>query len=161
MTKSKFQDTRESIYSFISEFLVVCPRCQGLASINKIDAQNSDYLAPRRLVCGKCGLTKDWAEKSLLLGNRCDPPVDSCFGLPLFLAAPCGGHTLWAYNLKHLNLIEEYVNADLRQHIKHEIYGWNNGSLVNRLPQWMIAAKNRDNVLKTVARLKDCLQKAT
>ncbi len=161
MDKKRFQDTGESIYSFIDEFLVICPRCQQLAIIKKLTPESTDLFEPRRLSCCHCGLSKHWAKKSFCLATHSEPPIDGFFGLPLFLATPCCGHTLWAYNLRHLSLIQEYVSAELRQHAKDNQYGWNNSGLINRLPQWMTAARNRENILKTINDLKIHLQKAT
>lgn len=73
--------------------------------------------------------------------------------LPLWLQMPCNGHTLWAYNLKHLSFIEAYVTATDRRRSKDE-YGWSNRSLASRLPQWIRSSKNRDAILKAIQSLK-------
>jgi hypothetical protein len=80
---------------------------------------------------------------------------DGYFGLQLWLQAPCCGHVLWAYNRRHLSLIEQYVAALLREHHRRPDFGWHNNSLVNRLPEWMIVAKHRQAVLHAIRKLKD------
>lgn len=145
---------RDTLYSLMHEFLVVCPQCQSCALIFKLDPTIPDIFAPRRLSCGKCGYTKDWAERFMSHSGRGVRPVDSCFGLPLWLTASGCGHVLWAFNMRHLQLIEQYVAADLRQSFQHHDYGWFNKSLFNRLPKWVELAKNRTAVLKTIDKLK-------
>lgn len=97
---------------------------------------------------------KEWAGDNLGFDWYADPMRDSYFEFPLWLQAPCCGHNLWAYNLRHLNLIEAYIGAGLREQEKDPQWGWSNGSLANRLPEWMIVAKHREAVLKAVAKLK-------
>ena len=158
MKKKTYKSTGESIESFLDKILVICPRCELCAEITPANSQNSSIFAPRQLVCVHCGISKEWSGNAIRIGNYSDPPVDSYFDLPLFLAEPCCGHTLWAYNLRQLNVIEDYVSAALRQHEKSEKYGWNNRSIVSRLPRWIISAKNRDMVLKAIAKLKTKIQ---
>jgi hypothetical protein len=74
--------------------------------------------------------------------------------MPLWLVTPCANDVLWAYNLRHLELIESYMAATLRERRQAATYGWPNSSLVSRLPKWVGAAKNRVQVLKAIARLK-------
>lgn len=140
----RFIDTRETIHDMMDEILVVCPRCSGMARISQ----------ERRVVCAACGFARDWSGRSASFDKDGDPMRDSYFGLPLWLQVPCCGHTLWAYNLRHLNRIEAYVRADLREQERDPERGWSNSSLANRLPEWMIVAKHREAVLKAVDRLK-------
>jgi hypothetical protein len=102
-----------------------------------------------RLVCGGCGLTKEGAGESYTLGSNYGPPTDPFMKLDLWLQAPCCGQTLWAYNPEHLDFIEGYVSADLRQGRGNS--GW---GLASKLPRWMILRKNRDEVLRGVGKLR-------
>lgn len=90
------------------------------------------------------------------LGNK-DNPVDSYFHFPLWLQARCGRHILWAYNLRHLEYIEAFVQASLRERGHREEHGWSNRSLFSRLPQWLKAAKNREKILQTIVLLKQSI----
>ncbi len=81
--------------------------------------------------------------------------MDACFGLPLWRAAPCCGHTLWAYNIEHLNLIENSVAARLRQRALPLRKTWYRKGLVSRLPAWMTSARNRATVQKAIAKLRE------
>ncbi|MEW9532434.1 hypothetical protein AB0B72_28180, partial [Microbispora sp. NPDC049125] len=42
---------------------------------------------------------------------------DPFFGLHLWLQTPCCGNVLWAYNIRHLDLLEGYIGADLRERV--------------------------------------------
>ena len=75
---------------------------------------------------------------------------DSFFGLPLWLTTECRGHTLWAYNTAHLDLLEAFVSAQLRE--RGPILG--SMSLVERLPALIKDAKNRDDVIRAIHRLR-------
>jgi len=158
MSKTRFVEggveNGETIYTMMDEFLVVCPHCNSCASIRKFDPTNRDWFAPRRLLCEHCSFTKDWAGRSLYHGWYNDPPFEPCFALPLWLSTRCCGHILWAYNLHHLKITEQYVSAELRENVRHPRYGWFNQSLFNRLPKWIKEAKNRDKVLKAITKLK-------
>ncbi|SRR5258708_6437019 len=76
-------------------------------------------------------------------------PSDWYFRLPLYLQTECAGRRLWAYNVEHLNALEAFVAAPLRE--ASPTHPW---SLVSRLPQWMILAENREAVLKGIKRLR-------
>jgi hypothetical protein len=119
---------------------VVCPRCEARAVVTKVHET-------RRVVCTGCGHTAQWSGESTEWGG----PVDPFFRLPLWLRADCRGHTLWAFNRAHLDLIEGYVAAELRErgHGEHRM------SLVSRLPRWIKSAKNRDDVLRTIRRIRE------
>jgi hypothetical protein len=79
--------------------------------------------------------------------------VDPYFGLPLWLQAGFRGHLLWAYNLRHLDLLEGYVAARLRE--RHELpLTTGSMTMITRLPVWIKAAKNRDEFLRTIGRMR-------
>jgi hypothetical protein len=139
--------------------LVVCPQCRRCATVVFGSATGG-----ARAVCSHCGYSN--ARPILRKGvyrrwgtwfvvhpeprDADDDPVDGAFDLPLWLQVSCCGRTLWAYNSAHLDLIEEYIRADLREpEIKDITY---------KLPGWMVQAKHRDEVLRAVARLRQRLQ---
>ncbi len=151
----RFRDDGQQIYRMLDEILVVCPRCESCAQITLLAPGSQDWFAPRRLVCMYCGYVKEWAQKSIRRGWWDKPVTDDFFGLPLWLQEPCEGHILWAYNVRHLNLIEAYVGAKLREHRRRPHLGWANRSLLHRLPRWVSSAKNRSTVLKAIQRLRE------
>jgi hypothetical protein len=60
----------------------------------------------------------------------------------------CAGNVLWALDEVHLDFLERYVSATLREQ------GRGNGSLASRLPRWIKAAENRGVVSAGLARLR-------
>ncbi len=147
----RFRDTQETLYDFSDEYLVVCPQCQGCAVVRPIAPPATDYRAPRRVTCKSCSYTKDWHGTTLAFGT----PIDSYFGLPLWLQTEVGDRTLWAYNDRHLQFIKAFVQATIRERREHPGQGWRNQSVISRLPEWIKLAKNRKRVLKAIALLED------
>jgi hypothetical protein len=77
-------------------------------------------------------------------------PDDPYFGTRLWLATDCRGHVLWAYNTEHVDLLEAYVSAQLRE--RGAIPG--SMSLVERLPAWIKDGRHRSEVLSGIRRLR-------
>lgn len=71
-------------------------------------------------------------------------------GLDLWLRAEVASHVLWAFDSEHIDRIEEYVGAALRERTPN----WN-GSLASRLPRWIKDRKNRDAILSACAQLRE------
>lgn len=145
----RFADVGTQIYSFDDEILVVCPQCKGRALVRRQDPTSQDHFAPRRVSCGNCGFARDCTERRSSMTWRI-PPVDGVFGLPLLLQAPCCGQILWAWNQRHLEFIEYFVRAKLRERQSHPVYGRFNSSLASRLPSWTKKGGNREEILKTI-----------
>ena len=151
--EDRFEDTGDNIYSFMDETLVVCPQCSGRALSRQVDMDsNASWFSPRRLTCSSCSFVKEWASREIT--RRWSRARDDYFDLPLWLQTPCCGETLWAYNDRHLEFLEEFVGARLRERVRDGEHGWSNGSLASRLPSWMKAAKNREHVLTGLSRLR-------
>jgi hypothetical protein len=89
--------------------------------------------------CGRSGIAVEFGG-----------PADPYFGTPLWLATDCRGHVLWAYNAEHLDLLEAYVSARLRE--RGSIPG--SMSLVERLPAWIKDGRHRSEVLSGLRRLR-------
>lgn len=53
----------------------------------------------------------------------------------------------WAYNGEHIEYLEHYIKATLRERNNS---GSSSGSLVSRLPQFVKVAKNREKLLKII-----------
>ena len=155
----RFRDLRDPIYQFMDEFLVVCPKCSQCGRVRWIDPSTTDSFAPRRFACHHCGTTKHWEERGISWGWR-ESARDNYFHLPLWLQVPCCGHVLWAFNARHLKFLRDYVGSALRERQRDPKYGWSNGSLASRLPRWMQLAKNRDGILRGIAKLEEKLKNA-
>jgi hypothetical protein len=77
----------------------------------------------------------------------------------MWLQTPCGGNVLWAFNEEHLSFLEVYITAKQRAKFAEEGQ-IRNQTMVSRLPFWMKSAKNRQQVLKGIVRLKNILEKS-
>lgn len=145
----RFSENGEMIYDFGNEFLVVCPKCNGMAKVVPVpvgsEKINSKLFAPRNLICLSCVYRNSWQGGEVGIGAS----VDWYFRLPLWLQISCCGKTLWAYNEKHLDFLANYVGAKLRERTPNT-----NKSLASRLPQWIKSAKNRDEILKAIEKLR-------
>lgn len=155
----RFRDYTTSLDAFEQEIWVQCPRCQ--------QAVLSRCLEPRltwRIACGHCGNVQTACRKASQRRDwpwwkgswwdahrRSEGAIDPLFGLPLWFQQPCCGHVLWAYNVAHLDFLEQYVGATLRE--RQGTKGNHHGIAV-RLPRWMKQAKHRAAILKTITELR-------
>lgn len=148
----KFADNGKLIYEFGDEFLVICPKCSRKAKVVRTEVAseklNNILFSPRQLICLSCVFQDSWKGKIIGIGTS----LDWYFRHPLWLQISCCGETLWAYNEKHLEFIENYVAAKIRVRTTNI-----NKSLASRLPKWIKSAKNRDEILKAIVKLKQKL----
>ena len=105
------------------------------------------------VACAGCGARTE--ERVQWVPLHAPEPREPHFGLDLWLQTPCRGHTLWAYNERHLAFLERYVGATLRKRRPHV-----NRSLASRLPRWMLLADRRDDVMECLGRLRAMLPTA-
>lgn len=137
---------------------VVCPQCGEKALVKKSNKADS----AARFSCLQCGYVKEWegnlgiqASGNLRLKNNAvhmGGSSDPYFGFSLWYQTPCCGDVLWAYNRRHLKFYETFIGDKLRERAQNE-HGWSNQSLQSRLPHWMLAGKNRDEILKKIRQL--------
>lgn len=172
MSENKFTDEGKQVFDFGNEFLVECPKCSLMAKIVLLDTdEDFNLYSARKLVCANCGFAKHWDRRNVIgysIQNKIsedrkifDIPgkpkkmltiggdFDWFFQEPLWLKINCCGETLWAYNEKHLDFIDDYVSAKLRERTPYK-----NRSLASRLPQWIKSAKNRDEILRAITKLR-------
>lgn len=113
--------------------LVVCPACTAQAVV-----------VSGRLVCTDCAHVRPY--------ERIWCWDDSRFVPDLWLRTSCAGHTLWALNTQHLDLLESYVTATLREDPPSTSV--RRMTVLAKLPAWLKSAKHRDEVLRAVRRLR-------
>ncbi|WP_241779738.1 hypothetical protein [Streptomyces natalensis] len=114
------------------------------------------HYRPRGLLCELCGTTRDWtAERrgNALVAATLGGSNDPFFELPLWLQAPCCNKLLWAYNGGHIDVLEAYIAARLRERV-----GFPTMSMLDRLPAWMKKAGNRTAILRALQRLRHQLE---
>ncbi|MET7749054.1 hypothetical protein [Micromonospora sp. NPDC005367] len=142
--------------------LVRCPRCAGQAWVlrdpDSADDSRHHFWLRRRLSCLECAFTDVWNAPRRPGDNaRTLPdfsgPNDPYFQLPLWLSVDCRGRVLWAYNAEHLDLLDAYVSARLRERGRD----MGGQTLVERLPAWMKDGRHRADVLDGIGRLRALL----
>ncbi|GER89896.1 hypothetical protein KDW_40580 [Dictyobacter vulcani] len=164
-----FTDSGQTLEDFVETIYVRCPQCQKCAQVKRLPADEEMILADnsgrhgsrrfqrsfssRKLSCLHCSYTRIWEGKIQHRGG----PYDWYFRLPLWLQSPCCGEILWAFNEEHIRFLESYVTAKLR--MKFYAQGQiRNGTMASRLPTWIKNAKNRNEVVKGITRLKALLE---
>ena len=127
--------------AWLDPVYVVCPRCARRGTVRA--GQTT------RLSCPHCALARTWSGNVLV---RPDDGRDLRFDVPLWLRTTCcGGHLLWATNEAHLDYLEAYIGARLRERPPPP------SGLSWYLPAWMKAARHRDDVLAACVRLRATL----
>ncbi|MBS1555894.1 MAG: hypothetical protein JSU09_13295 [Bacteroidetes bacterium] len=101
--------------------------------------------------CPHCGITRTYKPKNeqykigyKTIGKATDP----VFGLPLWFQSDIRGDLFWAYNRDHLNEIKSYVSSKLR-----ERQTTTHTTMVERLPNFIKEAKNRQTIIKAIEKL--------
>lgn len=165
MTELRFKDSYQTLtYDFIKDVLVICPKCEQKAivkasefSFGKMDENDV------RLVCSNCGHSKILSEKPSVIVYSSNEKIisgrhyfvgggiDPFFHLPLWLSENLSGNLFWAYNIEHIEFLENHIQAKLRERNGIE---YRNKSIGSRLPKWMTSKKNRELMLKTIEKLK-------
>jgi hypothetical protein len=135
---NRFRDNGESLYAFFDHHIIACPSCG-----KPVDLVSS------RIACWQCGYVKEFSTH----GTSRFRVLATNLRLENYLAISCCGHTLWAVNLEHLDFLEAYVGAALRERMPNK-----NKSIASRLPEWMKDYKNREQILKCIAKLRQKLK---
>lgn len=143
-------------YSFGTDVLVVCPRCSQRARVFPHPVEPPD-VAAWRVTCLNCGYAKDKPTVTRTFDNGRQQPVrDPVFRLPLWLQASCcGGKLLWAYNIGHLDVLEEFDSATIREKRCAECGHPHHQRMIHKLPAWMKSARNRDELLVVIGKLRE------
>ncbi|TCR20316.1 hypothetical protein [Streptomyces sp. BK205] len=140
----RFHDPGSTAYDFCRSALVRCPRCDRIAHFERTgrwrtSAPGEGAARPEsRVICRSCGLART---------------MNGCCRPPLWLRAGTRHGELWAYDLTHLDLIRRFVAASLRERDPWYEHG-RKMTLVARLPVWVKRARNRDEVLRTIDRMR-------
>lgn len=138
MANPRFRDNGEKIYDYLFKYdiLIECPHCKRCArGIRKTD-EAFGYI----LQCKRCSVLANpmvgtWGHGTFM-------------GLNLWLRTSCCGNILWAYSKQHLDFMDGYINATLRETIPNM-----NQSLASRLPNWIKSGKNREELKKGIDKL--------
>ena len=151
----RFRDDGRTIHDFVAQVQVRCPRCQQQALVRPISPPQPEspperpaWSTPRRLTCAGCALVRERSADTRTLGI----PLDPYFGLPLWFSTTFRGHALWAYNSEHLEVLDNFVRATLRERFDQgQIRPM---SMIEKLPGWFGSSANRTELLKAIAGLR-------
>ncbi len=153
MVSDRFVDPDLPLEAYLDEVLVDCPRCGACARIAPADGgtwpEHGDWRRDRRLTCAGCALVRSWPGADGVRTALTGTDVDPWFRLPLRLQAPACGHTVWAYNPRHLDLLQRFVAA---RHRTREATPTRIHSVASRLPEWFKLAGNRAALLRALTK---------
>lgn len=166
MEKRIKESYKNTLYDFVEDILVQCPACNQKAVVKTGNFKEFNYTIDEvALICSSCGYSKkindisqrreSKQKKGLIL--KFGDAIDPFFHCKLWLQMDFRENVFWAYNLKHLELIEAHVHATLRE--RNEV-NYNVRSIGARLPRWISSAKHRDEILKLIQKLKYNCQNA-
>jgi NAD-dependent SIR2 family protein deacetylase len=143
----------ESSEDIIRYKMIVKRNCDNCGK--QINVEISNQKEPSKQVticCPHCGITRTFEPRNepckLVYKSTGGVATDPVFNLPLWLQAEVKGNHFWAYNRRHLGDIKSYVQAKLRE---RQSEGYT--TMVERLPQFIKEAKNREAILKTIEQL--------
>lgn len=151
---------------FTERIDVMCPKCGKQATVIGacVDAPIAQYEKQVRFSCGACGYAVKYGNTPKLtafVNSRgkavrgrmllLDAPCDPFFGFRVWYYIETPHGTLWAYNMEHLTIIEQYI-ADYKR--GRNGLPLKNNSLASRLPQWAKDANHRESILKLIRRFK-------
>ena len=141
---NRFQDENLILSDFYDEVLVVCPACakKAMAKAN-FDSKKV------RLFCVNCGYNKE-VSTALNQTAAIQMPANAFFDAALWLQSTFKNEIFYAYNDKHLDYLERYIGASLREHKDRTHF-----TLLEKLPKFYHEAKNREPLLKIIAKLKN------
>jgi hypothetical protein len=139
---NRFQDENFLPSDFYQEVWVVCPSCTKKA-IAKVNFETKTA----RLLCLHCGCNKKTT--TAIKYGTINTAANHYFQAELWLKAPFKNDVFWAYNDKHLEYLERYISATIREHKDRTGF-----TLLEKLPKFYHEAKNRESLLKIIAKLK-------
>lgn len=108
-----------------------------------------------KLKCPVCNQIKEFKPKIEEIrfefhsdGNN---KTEAWFNTELWYQKEIGRNLFWAYNLEHIDYLQKYIQADLRERNSKVNVG---GTMVTRLPMFVKEARNREKLLKIIEKWK-------
>lgn len=143
---TRFTDQNKVLSDFQSEVWVVCFSCTKKA-IAKVDYESKKAY----LICNNCGANKQCTTETTTFGIKGNwkMAAHQYFGAELWLQHPFKNDVFLAFNGEHLNYLEQYIAADLREHKDRTHF-----TLLEKLPKFYHEAKNRKNLLSIIQKLR-------
>lgn len=146
MKTERFNDQNKRLTDFRTEVLVVCPTCrrQAVASVDYTNKKS-------RLQCISCGYNKEKTTETRVFGikGHIEVAAHIYFSAELRLVHTFKDDVFWAYNYAHLDYLESYISAKLREHKDRSHF-----TLLEKLPKFYHDAKNRSALLKLIDKMR-------
>ena len=123
-------------------------RCSNCGKINYFYRTEMSQKEKKQTITCSCSHTEQFQPKyteTTVLGVAKDG-TDFYFNTKLWLSKPFKNELFWAFNYKHLAYLKKYIEAKLRERNNRT-----HKTMVEILPQFIKSAKNRDELLKTIA----------
>lgn len=172
--KALVRRTFESQYHYNDKKVLECKNChyskkensiKYIAYVNSYCCNNVDKVTfksqilnkkPKaiKLKCTVCNERKEFKPKIeevfefISDGNS---RTERSFNAELWYQTTISGNVFWAYNLDHINYLQRYIRADLRER-NSKVNG--GGTMIARLPMFVKEAKNREKLLKIIEKWK-------
>lgn len=143
---TRFTDQNKVLSDFEKEVWVICAVCSKKA-IAKLDVDQKKA----QLFCTNCGTQRQTSTEVSpygIKGNLRLAP-HRYFEVELWLQHPFKNEVFYALNGEHLDYLEQYIGADLREHKNRTHF-----TLLEKLPKFYHEAKNRKGLLAIIQKLK-------
>jgi hypothetical protein len=148
----RFRDANLRLADFGWHLLVHCPKCDGRAEIiterqDVPHARGGGVEYHRELRCTACFYNKRQTTRTYGPGISRDG-VEGAFETRLWFSAPFRDEVFWACNYEHLDYLKRYIAALVRERRDRRFF-----TAVERLPQFVKSAKNREALLRLIEKL--------
>ena len=140
----RFQDENLRLSDFYDEVWVVCPVCA-----KKAICKSFEEFKKARLFCVHCGCNKE-VSTSLDKNGTILGAAHLFFHAELWLKAAFKNDLFYALNDKHLEYLERYIGATLRESMDRQHF-----TLLEKLPRFYHEGKNREALLRIITKLKN------
>jgi hypothetical protein len=125
--------------------LIECKKCGQCATLRRFVFPGDKRSALRIGECSCLHCGRLWSEKA---------GPDFMTRGPLWLRMACRKNLLWILNRPHLEFMEEFIGAELREERMTEL---SSRRLSSALPRWMLARKSRNDVVHCLRKLREKL----
>ena len=129
--------------------LIECEKCGQCATLRRFVFPRDGRSVIRMGECSCLHCGRQWSEKA--------GPDFTTRG-PLWLRMPCHKNVLWILNRPHLEFMEKFIGAELREERMEEL---SSRRLSSALPRWMLAGKSRDDLVRCIRKLREKLDATT
>lgn len=151
--KHCFYKLAEPVYQYIAYSRVYCNHCFEKYEFESQPLNNKPETY--RVKCPHCNFQEEWKPKikEVLQNSNINDGLEKeqWYNFPLWFQKEVDGNIFWVYNQEHIDYLERYIEANLRERNSKANY---TSSLVARLPKFVKEAKNREKLLKIIEKWK-------